>query len=139
LTYGELLTSAKTRASAMASSSSAYLGRAWEFARRVYYAAAIRAGEISLWLHGASKGKEVGRVPGYTMDGVRRALSRDGHGVSRSAILNAVLHPVKTITQSDGSIKYVGRDAVVVLNKAGQVVTTWARHSGAWRSRGPGG
>jgi len=31
------------------------------------------------------------------------------------------------------TFKYTGNNSVVVLNQAGEVVTTWARNSSAWR------
>jgi hypothetical protein len=36
--------------------------------------------------------------------------------------------------QANGTFKYVGKDAVVVLNQEGKVVTTWARNSNGWRN-----
>lgn len=56
-----------------------------------------------------------------------------GVGVSRKAILDAVRHPLKTVVQAGGIIKYYGRYAVVVLNSAGEVVTTWATSHLGWR------
>ena len=106
------------------------------FAQRVYYAAMIRAGEISLLMHGMSSssgGSSNLPITGYTRHGIESAISHDGVGVAPWAILETVLHPVKTIVQADGSIKYIGENAVVLLNQAGQVITTWALHSGAWR------
>ena len=48
-------------------------------------------------------------------------------------ILDAVKNPIKVVAQSGGRLKYVGKDATVVLNKAGKVITTWARNSAGTR------
>jgi hypothetical protein len=39
-----------------------------------------------------------------------------------------------TIINSErGSVKYIGKDAGVVLNELGRIVTTWARNSAGFR------
>ena len=76
-----------------------------------------------------------GRITGYTRHGINSAISHDGVGVAPRAILDTVRHPLKILTQSDGRLKIIGQDAVVVLNKSGKVITTWARNSGAYRVR----
>jgi hypothetical protein len=70
---------------------------------------------------------------GYTKHGLNQAISRDGVGVAGHAILDAVRNPIKTIAQSEGRVKYVGQNATVVLNEAGEVLTTYARNSNGWR------
>jgi hypothetical protein len=35
--------------------------------------------------------------------------------------------------QPGGRYKYVGKDAVVILNQNGKVITTWATNSAGWR------
>ncbi|HZG60676.1 MAG TPA: hypothetical protein VEY68_09460 [Anoxybacillus sp.] len=63
-------------------------------------------------------------------------MARDGgRGVSPKAILDAVRNPVKVVKQSEGKVKYVGKYAVVVLNKHGKVVTTYAKGSKGIRRR----
>ena len=42
-------------------------------------------------------------------------------------------NPVKFENQAAGAVKYYGKNAVVILNKAGEVVTTWARNRLGWR------
>ncbi len=74
-------------------------------------------------------------ITGFTKHGINQAISRDGVGVSSRAILEAVKNPVKIINGADGVVKYVGKDATVVLNKAGEVITTWARNSSGRRSQ----
>lgn len=72
--------------------------------------------------------KQVDKITGYTKHGIDRAVSRDGgQGVHPSAILDAVKNPQKTIEQSNGTTKYVGSNATVVLNQQGKVVTTWGQ------------
>lgn len=73
-------------------------------------------------------------MTGFTQHGWSQALIRDGHGVSRKAILNAVKHPLSVIDQGSRGVKYVGKLATVVLNSAGKVITTWATTSSGWRN-----
>lgn len=75
------------------------------------------------------------RITGQTEHGEQQAQSRDGHGVAESAMSDAVTNPIEPpLLQSNGTYKFVGRDAVVVLNPEGKVVTTWARNSNGWRN-----
>ncbi len=74
-----------------------------------------------------------GVIKGFTKHGIDQAISRDGVGVSTEAIQGAVKNPQKVIKQADGAVKYIGDKATVVLNKAGEVITTWARNKGGWR------
>ena len=75
------------------------------------------------------------KITGYTKHGTEQALGRDGGiGVSNKAITDAVNNPVKSpISQSGGTTKYIGKDATVVLNQDGKVVTTWANSSAGTR------
>ncbi len=57
-----------------------------------------------------------------------------GVGVSDTAMQDAVQNPTKVIPQANGTYRYVGKDAVVVLNKEGHVVTTWARNRAGRRN-----
>ena len=89
-----------------------------------------------MFIHGISTGsKHLSRIPitRYTRHGINSAISHDGVGVSPQAILNAVSNPSQVIQQANGTFKYIGENAVVVLNEFGQVVTTWATSSSAWR------
>ena len=74
-----------------------------------------------------------GIITGYRRHGLQQAISRDGVGVAPSAILDAVRNPTRVIQQAEGKLKYVGQNATVILNKAGEVVTTWARNHLGWR------
>ncbi|MGM9899391.1 MAG: hypothetical protein ACI32E_02275 [Bacilli bacterium] len=73
-------------------------------------------------------------MTGFTHHGLEQALFRDGHGVSRKAILNAVKHPLDVVNQGVKGIKYVGKLATVVLNSTGKVITTWVTTSAGWRN-----
>ena len=82
----------------------------------------------------ASKAGIAGKIAGYTKHGIEQAILRDNHGVSPQAILDAVRSPLKVISQPErGTVLYVGKSAVVSLNKAGKVVTTWATNKAGWR------
>ena len=73
------------------------------------------------------------QITGYTKHGINSAINHNGVGVKTSEIANTVNNPVKKVLQNTGTTKFIGKNAVVVLNKAGKVVTTWAKHSSAWR------
>ena len=82
--------------------------------------------------------KTVGNViTGYTQHGLDSAMAHDGVGVSPSAILDAVRNPTSVIEQTGNALgnamKYIGQNAVVVLNQAGKVITTWAITHLGWR------
>ena len=53
-------------------------------------------------------------------------VPRMAHGVSPRGILDAVRNPIRVVPDAArGTVKYVGRDAEVVLNSHGEVVSTW--------------
>ena len=72
-------------------------------------------------------------IKGFTDHGRQSALTHDGHGVNARAMQNAVRNPLDVVKQTNGGIKYVGKNAVVVLNKAGKVITTYAKNHYGWR------
>jgi hypothetical protein len=77
-------------------------------------------------------------INGLTRHGEDQIQGREGHGVNDSALNDAVEHPVspprfKLDDQGRGSYVYEGPDAVIVLNKDGQVVTAWAKNHNGWR------
>jgi RHS repeat-associated protein len=76
-------------------------------------------------------------ISGYTVHGLNQAISREGVGVSPRAILDATTNAEQIVQQSDGTIRYIGQDAVVILNEARELVTTWARNSNGWRVSPP--
>ena len=65
-----------------------------------------------------------GDITGFRRHGLDRAISR---GVAPRAILDAVVNPIQILPQANGTTRYVGTGAVVVLNPAGEVVTVWPR------------
>jgi RHS repeat-associated protein len=71
----------------------------------------------------------VGEVlTGYTNSGLNDAISHPGGGVSPQAILETIRQPLQIIPQEHplGPVfKYVGQNAVVILNESGQVVSAW--------------
>jgi hypothetical protein len=75
-------------------------------------------------------------ISGYTRHGINQAISREAVGVSPKAILDAVKYPQQTVPQANGAIKYVGRDATVVVNSSGKVITTHANSSAGVRAGG---
>ncbi|MFZ0665912.1 MAG: RHS repeat-associated core domain-containing protein [Acidimicrobiales bacterium] len=91
------------------------------------------AGAVS-GLGGAAADEGADSITGFTQHGLEQALGRDGGvGVSDSAMADAVSNPEEVIPQSDGAVKYVGKNAVVVLNSDGKVITTWATSSAGTR------
>lgn len=72
-------------------------------------------------------------IKGFTKHGINQAISRDGVGVSSRAILDALKNPVKVAVQKGGAVKIIGKDATVIVNQAGKVITTWARNSAGTR------
>ncbi|MFY9553322.1 MAG: RHS repeat-associated core domain-containing protein [Blastocatellia bacterium] len=72
-------------------------------------------------------------ITGYTKHGINSAISHDGVGVSARAILDAVKNPIKLTLQSGGRVRIDGKDATVILNQVGKIITTWARSSAGTR------
>jgi hypothetical protein len=78
------------------------------------------------------------QINGYTAHGQEQIQNRDGHGVSDAALQDAISHPTSPPSyqineQGKGAYLYEGKDARVVLNENGQVVTAWARSRQGWR------
>lgn len=63
-------------------------------------------------------------IAGFTKHGINQAISR---GVSPSAIHDAVVNPIQILPQANGSTRYVGAGAVVVLDPLGRVITVWGQ------------
>jgi len=71
------------------------------------------------------------KISGHTMHGLNQSIGRDGgKGVSARAILDAIKYSEKTIPQAKGAIKYVGKDATVILNSDGKIITTFGKARG---------
>jgi len=65
-----------------------------------------------------------GDITGFTRHGINQAINR---GVSPTDIHDAVVNPIQILPQASGTTRYIGAGAVVVLDPAGRVVTTWRR------------
>ena len=75
-----------------------------------------------------------GKITGYTKHGLESAMGHDNHGIQPRAILDIVKNPSKVIDQGvRETTKYVSQKGVVVLNRAGEIVTTYAKSSKFWR------
>jgi RHS repeat-associated protein len=76
-------------------------------------------------------------IAGTTPHGYEQIMSRDGVGVSDAALKETVNNPlsVQKVVDSQGriSFEYVGKNAFVVLNKYGQIVTAYAKNRSAFR------
>ena len=70
---------------------------------------------------------KIGPATGYTKHGINQAISREGVGVSPNAIKDALTNPVSARSKPNGTTQYVGKDATVVVNHTGNIVSTWAR------------
>jgi RHS repeat-associated protein len=82
---------------------------------------------------GAGARQGGGPITGFTKHGINQAISRDGVGVANHAILDAVKNPKQVVQQSGGRTMYVGRDATVITNAQGKVISTWANGSAGTR------
>ncbi|WP_246217113.1 RHS repeat-associated core domain-containing protein [Paraburkholderia panacisoli] len=67
---------------------------------------------------------EAGVITGFTRHGLNQAINR---GVSPGAMCDAVNNPISVTERSNGTTRYIGAGAVVVLNPAGRVVTVWGQ------------
>jgi len=78
------------------------------------------------------------QINGFTSHGRESVEDHDGHGVNDTALQDAVEHPLEPPSyevdeQGRGAYIYRGKDATVVLNSDGQVVTAWPRSRQGWR------
>ncbi len=73
------------------------------------------------------------KITGYSRHGLNQAISRDGVGVAPGAILDAVRNPLSITGQSGGRFMMTGKDAVVIVNHQGKVITTWATNAAGVR------
>jgi len=71
-------------------------------------------------------GQIAGEISGYTWHGLQSVISRPGGGVSPRAILDAVRNPSRIVNQViRGTRQFIGKDATVILNEDGKIVTGW--------------
>jgi len=61
-------------------------------------------------------------IGGFTRHGLNQTINR---GVLPGDMLDAVKYPLEILRRPNGTTRYVGRNATVVLNPAGGVVTAW--------------
>ena len=75
------------------------------------------------------------KITGFTKHGINRVISRDGHGVADKALLDTVKNYKKIEPQGlfRSKFKFVGKNAVVILNKTGKVITAWAKNKAGRR------
>jgi hypothetical protein len=78
------------------------------------------------------------QINGYTGHGRQSVDDHDGHGVNDGALQDAVQHPLSPPSyqindQGKGAYLYQGKDATVVLNKDGEVITAWPNNRNGWR------
>jgi len=78
------------------------------------------------------------QINGYTGHGRQSVDDHDGHGVNDEALQDAVRQPLSPPSyqineQGKGSYLYQGKDATVVLNKDGEVITAWPNNHHGWR------
>jgi len=78
------------------------------------------------------------KVTGWRRHALEQALGRDGPGVSDAAIKDAVTNAVMIQRVRDPrtgliTFRYIRKNATVVLNKTGEIVTAWAENNRGWR------
>jgi RHS repeat-associated protein len=66
--------------------------------------------------------QKVSDITGFTKHGINQIINR---GISPSDVLGALNNPIRIVPQSNGTMRYYGSSAVIVLNPAGAVVTGW--------------
>ena len=72
--------------------------------------------------------KATSKITGHTKHGLNQSISRNGgKGVSAKAKSEAVKNPKSVTNQSNGTTKFKGKDATVVTNSEGKVVTTFGK------------
>ncbi len=72
-------------------------------------------------------------LTGISKHGVDQIISRDGVGVATRAILDAFKNPIAVMGQTGGRFILAGKDAVIVINAEGKLITAWARGSAGFR------
>ncbi|BCM19203.1 tRNA nuclease WapA [Mesorhizobium sp. J8] len=66
----------------------------------------------------------VADITGFTRHGINQAINRT---VGPAAIMDAVTNPISVTPMANGTTRFTGAGAVVVLNPLGQVVTLWPK------------
>jgi hypothetical protein len=79
----------------------------------------------------ASAGDAPSEITGWIPHSLDQIADRDGGiGVSKDELVNAFNDPIKIRPMANGSFQFIGKNATVVLNSRGEVITGWARNSG---------
>ena len=75
------------------------------------------------------------KITGFTKHGINQVISRDGHGVANKALLDTVKNYKRIEPQGlfRSKFKFIGKNAVVILNKTGKVITAWAKNKAGRR------
>ena len=75
------------------------------------------------------------KITGFTKHGINQIISRDGHGVANKALLDTVKNYIRIEPQGlfRSKFKFFGKNAVVILNKIGKVITAWAKNKAGRR------
>jgi RHS repeat-associated protein len=95
----------------------------------------LGAGTFGTSAGSAVQNQSPSRITSYSDEAIGRVILRDGHGVSPQAILNAlrtqIVDPIWQPETATWLLK--GKDASIVVNSAGRLVTAWATNSAGWR------
>jgi RHS repeat-associated protein len=73
------------------------------------------------------------QIAGYRGHGIEQAIGREGVGVAARAMLDAFKNPLRIVGQSGGRFQMIGRDATIVINAEGKIITTWATNAAGIR------
>ena len=68
-----------------------------------------------------------GVIKGYTRHGLNQAISRPGGGVHPRGILDAARDPKSVKLQGDGTMKYKGKNATIIVDQDGLIITTYGK------------
>ena len=74
-------------------------------------------------------------IKGYTKHAINNAISREGTGVATGAILEAASSGIWR-AMGDGTFRYFGKFATLVMREDGTIITLWATCSEGWRNKG---
>ena len=72
-------------------------------------------------------------ITDFTQHGWTSMLQHNDVGVNFAAMQDAVDNPVDVRLQANGTWRFLGQNATIVLNQVGQVVTGWANHRAGMR------
>jgi hypothetical protein len=70
-----------------------------------------------------------GRATSFSRHALNQAISRNGYGVAPSAYIDAIKNG-KVVVRPDGTTRYRGKSATVVVNSSGRIITMWGSRRG---------